>query len=380
MGKVWDNRKVIEKEEVDVLVVGGGIAGISAAVSAARKGAKTLLVEKQVNLGGLATCGLISWYEPLCDGNGNQVMSGMAEELIRLSCRDGFDNLPAKWGGDESCHPRNERYSTFFSPTVFSLALDEFVLESGARIRFDTLSVCPVMEGNLCKGVLTESVSGREFFPAKVVIDATGDASVMERAGVPVVAGQNYMTYIAHGYDKNDLKTASEDGDLCHFRRWINAGSDMYGNGHPDGMGFLQQDSAEEVTDYLLTGKRRLLERCRNNPKGSYDIMTLPTMPQYRTIRHIIGEKEFRAEVDAVFEDCIGLCSDFRPDGRGKIYQMPFGALYNKAFPNLLAAGRIISAPAGDGWEVARVIPVCALTGEAAGKAAAELAKGNKEH
>ena len=123
-----------------------------------------------------------------------------------------------------------------------------------------------------------------------------------------------------------------------------------------------------------------LLMTGRKNPKGDYDIMTLPTMPQYRTIRHIVGEKEFRAEVDAVFEDCIGLCSDFRPDGCGKIYQMPFGALYNKAFPNLLAAGRIISAPAGDGWEVARVIPVCALTGEAAGKAAAELAKGNKGH
>ena len=164
MDRVWDNRKIIEKEEADVLVVGGGIAGISAAVSAARKGAKTLLLEKQVNLGGLATCGLISWYEPLCDGNGNQVMGGIAEELIRLSCRDGFDNLPAKWGGDESCSPRNARYSTFFSPTVFSLALDEFVLESGARIRFDTLSVCPVMEGNLCRGVLTEIVAFEHLY------------------------------------------------------------------------------------------------------------------------------------------------------------------------------------------------------------------------
>ena len=55
-------------QEYDVIVVGGGVAGVAAAVAAARNGAKTLLMEKQVVLGGLATIGLISWYEPLCDG------------------------------------------------------------------------------------------------------------------------------------------------------------------------------------------------------------------------------------------------------------------------------------------------------------------------
>ena len=59
------------KGKYDVVVVGGGIAGVSAAVSAARQGADVLLLEKQVNLGGLATVGLISWYEPFCDGIGN---------------------------------------------------------------------------------------------------------------------------------------------------------------------------------------------------------------------------------------------------------------------------------------------------------------------
>ena len=58
-----------------------------------------LLLEKSVNLGGLATSGLISWYEPLCDGKGKQLMCGMAEELIKLSCRYSFDNLPEQWGG-----------------------------------------------------------------------------------------------------------------------------------------------------------------------------------------------------------------------------------------------------------------------------------------
>ena len=62
------------KGRYDVIVVGGGIAGVAASVAASRAGAKTLLIEKGVNLGGLATMGLISLYEPLCDGMGNQMI------------------------------------------------------------------------------------------------------------------------------------------------------------------------------------------------------------------------------------------------------------------------------------------------------------------
>ena len=113
--------------------------------------------------------------------------------------------------------------------------------------------------------------------------------------------------------------------------------------------------------------------------KGNFDIMTLPTMPQFRTIRRIVGKTDFNAIDGETYSDSIGNCGDFRPDGIGKHYQIPFGALYNESFPNLIAAGRIISAPQGDGWEVARVIPTCALTGEAAGRAAVEISVSNKK-
>ena len=93
---ISDNREVKNSGKYDVVVVGGGIAGICAAVSAARNGSTSLRLEKQVNLGGLATVGLISWYEPLCDGNGNQLIHGMAEELIKLCAEYSFDNLPEK--------------------------------------------------------------------------------------------------------------------------------------------------------------------------------------------------------------------------------------------------------------------------------------------
>ena len=111
------NINPIYKGKYDIIVVGGGIAGIAASVSAARRGANVLLIEKQVNLGGLATGGLISWYEPLCDGEGNQMVYGIAEELIKLSAQYCFDNLPECWGGKSGNEPRNQRYSTFYSPS-----------------------------------------------------------------------------------------------------------------------------------------------------------------------------------------------------------------------------------------------------------------------
>lgn len=376
-GEIFKDIKPKYAGKYDVTVVGGGIAGISAAVAAARRGADVLLLEKQINLGGLATVGLISWYEPLCDGMGKQMIYGIAQELIELSVKYGFDNLPEKWGGNGKNPPRNQRYSTFFSPTVFSAALDGFVLDSGVKIKFDTLATYPIMQGNICRGVITESIDGREFFEAKAVIDATGDASIMQRAGVPTVVGENYMTYIAHYYDTGMVKSLYENEDVCAFRKWMNTGSDMFGNGHPQGMRRLTGVTNDDITDYVIAGKRSLIRKISQKEKNSFDVMSIPTMPQFRTIRRIVGKTDFNAVDGQAFEDSIGECGDFRPDGAGKHYSIPFGALYNEKFPNLFAAGRIISAPQGDGWEVARVIPVCALTGEAAGKGAADYVSKN---
>lgn len=361
----------IYKGHYDVIVVGGGIAGISAAVASSRMGAKTLIIEKSVNLGGMATSGLISWYEPLCDGCGNQMITGIAEELIKLAVMYGLDNLPESWGGSKKDIKIHERYSSFYSPTIFSVVLDNYVLENDVEIRLDTLVTYPLMENNRCKGIVVESVNGREYFEAESVVDASGDASIMNRAGVPCVTGKNYLTYIAHFYNTDDAKKLMETKDTGIFRKWMNVGSDMNGNGHPQNQKMFSEYTAEEVTEFMLIGKKRLLKKIKEKGKNNFDILTIPQIPQYRTIRRIIGKNDFLAVHNLKYEDSIGDCGDFRPQKIGNHYQIPFSSMYNEKFKNLIAAGRIISAPQGDGWEVSRVIPVCAMTGEVAGKAAA---------
>ena len=194
--KIVDKREILVRDSYDVVVVGGGIAGVAAAVAASRGGAKTLIIEKTVAFGGLATIGLISWYEPLCDCHGKKMQGGIPEELLKLAIEYGFDTLSDKWKdgrtpeiGDTEC------YATFYSPSIFMLALDKFLEDNGVSIRVDSLATFPVMEGNICRGVVVESESGKEFFGAKVVIDATGDAGVMNDAGVPCIVGENFFSF-----------------------------------------------------------------------------------------------------------------------------------------------------------------------------------------
>lgn len=362
---------IIQREKYDVIVVGGGVAGVAAAVSAARQNMKVLLIEKLVNLGGLATEGLISYYEPLCDGNGKQVIFGIADELIKLSVKYSFDTVPEVWknGNEETRAGSHGRYYTYYSPTVFSMALEEYVLSHGVKLLFDTLATYPVMDGKRCIGIKTETVEGCEFYPCDVVIDATGNATVMHRAGVPTVEGENFMSYVSHGYDITDMSDKITPFNMRKWD-WISAGEDLSEN-H-----LLKGVTAENITDYVVYGKKKLFEKVKQKSREDFDVMTLPGMAQLRKIRRIVGEADFCADDRQNFEDSIGVCGDWRPSAEpGKIYQLPMGALYNADFENLIAAGRIISAPDGDGWEVARVIPVCAMTGEAAGKMAALCVK-----
>ncbi len=371
--KICDNREVIMKAAYDVVVVGGGIAGIAAAVSAARNGMKTLLMEKSIVLGGLATAGLISWYEPLCDHRGTKMMGGIAEELIQLSVKYGFDNLPEGWRDGINAGKKPGRYATFFSPTLFAMALDAYLEENGVEIVLDCMAVFPVMEGSRCVGIATENKEGRAFYGAKAVVDASGDASLFAQAALPTIEGKNYMTFVAQGYSDKNVRQYMESShqSMLQLRKWRNVGSDLFGNGHPDGMAQVAGVTAEEITEFVLTGRKMLFDKIKAEDREKRDLSMIPFMPQFRTIRHIVAEYDFVAVDGERFDDTIGSCGDFRQGiGAGKHYHVPYRSLYNAKCDNMIAAGRIIGA-SGDGWEVTRVIPVCALTGQAAGSSAA---------
>ena len=367
----WDTREVIVKGEYDVIVVGGGIGGVAAAVAAARNGAQVILLEKQINLGGLATLGLINWYEPLCDGRGNQVVGGLGEELLRLSIRYGMENLPAQWGGEGRNRCHYDRFATKYSPTIFSLALDVWLKENGVTIRFDTLATYPVMENGKVAGIVAETVSGKEFYGCKFVVDATGDASVCVGAGLPTRMGTNYLSYVAHWVKREDMQ--SDDENV--LRKWIWRGGTASGENHPAGHPLITDYDSDSENAFIAWGKQAAFDYIKDQPKNDRELTSIPTMPQYRKIRCLVGDTTFIGE-QGNCEDSVGTCGDFRH--RGPVFHIPYSCLYNRQVSNLITAGRVVSAD-GEGWEIVRVIPVCALTGQAAGTAAALALKSHKD-
>ena len=150
----WE--EVPQKGEYDVLVAGGGVAGVAAAVSAARLGKKVLLVEKSVKLGGLATLGLINLFVPMCNGRGKQIIFGMAEELARLSVAYGYGNLPEEFENgripreklaeyaEKGCKP--PRYMVRYSADIFALCLMELCMLDFCR----DCTVCISQKIELC--------------------------------------------------------------------------------------------------------------------------------------------------------------------------------------------------------------------------------------
>ena len=169
------------KYEYDVLVAGGGIAGIAAALAAARQGAKTVLLEKQFMLGGLATAGLITIYLPLCDGRGTQVSFGIAEELLRLSILHGYeteDDYPKPWLENGTPEEKAEtRFRVQYNPQLFAIEAERLLKKEGV----DILYVTDVQVGNAKAASFPNgnfmAISGTEWKrneEGQVVLDENG--------------------------------------------------------------------------------------------------------------------------------------------------------------------------------------------------------------
>ena len=198
----------------DVIVAGAGVAGIAAAVSAHRMGKRVLILEKSMELGGLATLGQINLHVPMCNGRGKRIIKGMMDEFIDLSVKNGFIVTPDEWQAGEPKEETSARYAVQFSACMFALTLNEFLKNEGVDLSFDTIASEPVMEKGHCKGLIVENKSGRSFFEAGVVVVTTGDADILFRAGVPTVNGTNYHSYFAYTIDIDPCRMAADSGRI----------------------------------------------------------------------------------------------------------------------------------------------------------------------
>ncbi len=362
-------KSLTPKAHFDVIVCGGGVAGVAAAITASKQGKSVLLMEKSNILGGLATLGLINLFVPMCNGRGKQIIFGLAEKWIRDSAKYGYDTIPEEWKAGEPKSPTTVRYLSHYSPYIFALQLTEQVKEAGIELLFDCMACDPVMEDNTCRGVITESKSGTEYYTCGMLIDVTGDCDVLRRGGVPTVAGKNFYTYTGKLITRESCQKALESGNMYRLYGHCWGGNiNLFGDGQPADIPRWSGLTVEEVSDYLIHNQIKMLGSLKDSDRNSRDIAMLPLMPQFRTTCHLAGDYTFTLQ-DAYrhFDDSVCAINDF--EHRDHLFEVPLRTLCRHDYPNMLTAGRSACAD-GYGWDLVRVIPPAILTGQAAAMAA----------
>lgn len=413
--------------ETQVLVVGGGPAGIGAAVSAARNGQKVILLEKRGFLGGNITACFVENCNYFLRGTPFRSEGIYAEIEKKAYEKYGNDNI-------------RERNKYAFSSEYLKVFLDEFVTESGVQILFHSFVNDVVMNGDRIEAVIIQTKKGPMAVKADIIIDTTGDADVSFAAGVPFEQGREKDGLCQPGtvslrLTGADTKALLENGDRlleigrifkedyragktglpCKrqdlpFGRLTAAGQISYVNYScvygldPTDIRDLSRGEME-CRQYVMDIYRYLkanFEELKNT-----EVASIAPEIGFRDSRRIDGmyhltieDMESRRHFDDViavfprFYDM--LAPDANMDGDGKVegkgyvghiyepvvddrtFEIPYGALVPRNVSNLLAAGRCISADhvAESGT---RAISLCMMTGEAAGAAAAVAIRSGKK-
>lgn len=358
----------------DVLVAGGGVAGIAAALASARAGAKTTLVEREYMLGGLATAGLITIYLPLCDGFGKQVSFGIAEELLKLSISHGAEaDYPDAWLD----HPDNERrasqrYLVRYNAQMFALLAEKALLEAGVEILYGMQVQSLQMENGAIRSATLLGRFGPETLECVACVDATGDAILAQLAGAPTRAFWKGNILAAWYYSVND-----EKGLRLHT---LGAADRPETSKDAPAVKLLTNRrfsglDSRELSEMVVASHGCILNDVLKAKETASETVpvTIPTVPQVRMTQCLVGAQTLGDENPHRYEPrSIGMVSDWR--ARGPVYELPFEVLYGNEVANLYAAGRCISVT-DNMWDITRVIPDCAVTGQAAGQAAAMQAK-----
>ena len=361
--------------DFDVVVTGAGMAGVAAALASARRGLRTALVEKTVFNGGLATIGSVLYYLPLSDCRHQQIVFGIAEELLKASIQYGPGDVP-----DWKDPAKNNRYGVGFNPMSFVLAMDELLDQAGVELWYDTLlCVTERDETGRVAGIAVENKSGRGLIRAKAFVDASGDADIAWRSGTPTADGVNYLSIWGMGYSMEAAERAVKSGDGSPLAQLIGWGASDTGAGQIPGVEPFVGISGKKVSRFIVQSRKLALNAYKelhaqreNGRKYAFPAM-LPGMANYRMSRRIQAEYTIgTGEKFTHFPDSVGCMPDWR--GGNDIWCLPYRALLPLNLPGVLAAGRCIGSE-GEAWQVFRVILAAAMSGEVAGLAASMAAE-----
>jgi hypothetical protein len=394
---VEPSREIPVVDEVDVLVAGGGPAGIAAATAAARVGARTMLVERYGYLGGLATGGLVLFMDELFDKQGERCIGGVYwEAMERLRAIGGLAEERPK-----RLHVDSE---------LLKVVADEMCVEAGVTLRLHSWAVDALVEEGRVTGAVVESKSGRQAILSRVCVDTTGDGDISAYAGAEYelhamriglnckIGGVDLVAFRGWQEDSPEHARAlhaevralggcpmgagaTPHSDLGVY--WVNvlglAGKDEEPRGERSGESFAGVLSAVDVEDLTYAEvelRKRImvgLNYYRRHVPGYENarLLALASELGVRDSRRVKGlHKLTRSEMEAGarFEDAIGMTAT--TFAAGNHLQVPYRALVPEAVDGLVVGGRCISVDDGLIGPI-RVIPPCMMTGQAAGTAAA---------
>jgi len=374
----------------DVLVVGGGSAGLSAAVAAARNGADVLLLERFSYLGGLATGGLIILLLTMDDGAGQQAIGGLCQEIVeRMERRNAVYYPPREqwndpdpklvehynrwglvWGGG----PHRVRYSVAFEPHEFIFAADQMLKESGVRPLYQTWACEPVIEQNSIRAVVIQNKAGRQAIAPKVVIDASGDGDIFAAAGEPYELEHVHPWLWFLMSNVKAVEKSFEAGKGFYFhtpggdRVLVPWGGEARINRKIDAT------DPREVSEALVECRQMVIKeagRLRGSVPGFEDasVSLMADQLGITESRRLQGAYVMgRDDLDRSFDDAIARTGHWTK--YNCVYNVPYRSLLPNGLDNLLVAGRCISVDHRV-HHATKEIPPCMATGEAAGTAAA---------
>jgi succinate dehydrogenase/fumarate reductase flavoprotein subunit len=390
-------RSIPVRAETEVLVIGGGSAGVSAAVAAARNGAEVILVERLGYLGGLATGGLIILLLTLDDGRGRQVVGGLCHEVTDRIAKRGAAYFPpqAEWGSETEAlvrrdqhwglvwghGPHRVRYSVAYDPEEFKFALNQMTEEAKVRLLLHAYACDALVEGNRLTGVTFQSKSGRFAILAKVVIDASGDGDIFTSAGAAYEKEEvlPWLWFCMGGVENTEA--AIQEGGW--FFRTIGEGKVLLPWGATERITRkIDATNPEDLTYAELECRKRVMEevdRLRREIPGfaKAHLCHIADQLGITESRRLVGEYMLaRDDVDKPCDDVIAITGHWTK--YEALYYIPYRSLLTKEFSNLLVAGRCISVDHRV-HHATKEIPPCMATGEAAGTAAALAVRSESE-